>query len=92
MHFFLQETHLTTADLKHVQSRWPGQVIYCMHVITIIVRGVLILIHRTIPLLIVKTIRDPGGRYVIVQCNILSMTWNLVSIYGPNQFLWEYLS
>lgn len=47
--------------------------------------GVLILIHRTIALQIVKTIQDPGGKYVIVQCNILSMTWNLVSIYGPNE-------
>uniref|UniRef100_A0A671UG02 exodeoxyribonuclease III n=1 Tax=Sparus aurata TaxID=8175 RepID=A0A671UG02_SPAAU len=80
---FLQETHLTFADLKRVQSRWPGQVIHACY--NNYARGVLILIHRTIPLQIVKTIQDPGGRYVIVQCNILSMTWNLVSIYGPNE-------
>ena len=80
---FLQETHLTITDLKRVQSRWPGQVIYACY--NNYARGVLILIHRTIPLQVVKTIKDPCGRYVIVQCNILSMTWNLVSIYGPNE-------
>lgn len=28
---FLQETHMTIADLKRIQSRWPGQVIYACY-------------------------------------------------------------
>lgn len=29
--------------------------------------------------------KDPAGRYVIVQGNILSITLNLVSVYAPNE-------
>lgn len=48
---FLQETHLTIADLKCLKNRWPGQVIHACY--NNYARGVLSLIHWTIPLQIV---------------------------------------
>ena len=49
-------------------------------------RGVLILIHRTIPFQMIKTIKHPAGRYVIVQGAVLSLTLNLVSLYDQNEY------
>lgn len=80
---FLQESHLTISDIKLVQNRWPGQVIYSSY--NNYARGVLILIHRSIPFQTMKTIQDTAGRYVIIQGSILSLTLNLVSVYGPNE-------
>uniref|UniRef100_A0AAQ5X3B6 exodeoxyribonuclease III n=1 Tax=Amphiprion ocellaris TaxID=80972 RepID=A0AAQ5X3B6_AMPOC len=80
---FLQETHLTMSDVKLVKNRWPGQVVHASY--NNYARGVLILIHRTVPFQMIKTIQDPAGRYVIAQGNILSFAVNLVSIYGPNE-------
>lgn len=76
---FLQETHLTVADLKCPQSRRSGQVLYaCFKKYA---RGVLILIHRTIPLHTVKTIQDPGRSYHRMQYPINDME--------PSEYLWE---
>lgn len=75
---FLQETHLTDCELKFVKNRWPGQVIHASY--NNYARGVIILIHRSIPFQMLKTKKDPSGRYVIVQGNILFTTLNLVSL------------
>uniref|UniRef100_A0A669DA51 Reverse transcriptase domain-containing protein n=1 Tax=Oreochromis niloticus TaxID=8128 RepID=A0A669DA51_ORENI len=80
---FLQETHLTDCELKSVRNRWPGQVIHASY--NNYARGVIILIHRSIPFQMTKIIKDPAGRYVITQGTILSITLNLVSLYGPNE-------
>lgn len=48
-------------------------------------RGVLVLIHKTIPFQNSNIIRDPSGRYVIIQGTIFSLSLNLVSVYGPNE-------
>lgn len=80
---FLQETHLTDCELKFVKNRWPGQVIHSSY--NNYARGVIILIHRSIPFQMLQIKKDPAGRYVIVQGNILSITLNLVSVYGPNE-------
>lgn len=80
---FLQEIHITVTEIKKVQHRWPGQVIHATYDIN--ARGVLILIHKTIPFQLTNTIRDPQARFVIAQGRILSLTLNLVSIYGPNE-------
>lgn len=48
-------------------------------------RGVLILIHKTIPFQLTNIVQDPQGRFVIAQGNILSIALNLASIYGPNE-------
>ena len=70
---FLQEIHITVTKIKQVQRRW-----HCA-------RGVLILIHKTIPFQLTNTIQDPQGRFVIAQGRIMSLALNLVSIYGPNE-------
>lgn len=80
---FLQETHLSDCELKFVKNRWPGQVIHSSY--NNYARGVIILIHRSIPFQMLQIKKDPAGRYVIVQGNILSITLNLVSLYGPNE-------
>lgn len=80
---FLQETHITIAEIKQVQRRWPGQVIYATY--NKYARGVLILIHKTIPFDLINIIQDPQDRFVIAQGRILSLALNLVSIYGPNE-------
>lgn len=80
---FLQETHLTISDIKIIRSRWPGQVVYATF--NNYARGVLILIHKTIPFQTIRIIQDTAGRYVVVHGKILSCTLNLVSVYGPNE-------
>lgn len=42
------------------------------------------MIHNSIPLRIDKITKDPKGRFLIVQGNILSTRINLVNVYGPN--------
>lgn len=81
--FFLQEIHITVTEIKQVQHRWPGQVIHATY--NNYARGVLILIHKTIPFQLTNTIQDPQGRFVIARGRILSLALNLVSIYGPNE-------
>ena len=80
---FLQEIHMTATEIKKVQHRWPGQVIHATY--NNYARGVLILIHKTVPFQLTNIIQDPQGRFVIAQGGILSLTLNLVSIYGPNE-------
>ena len=67
---FLQETHLLAADIHYLRKRWPGQVFDASH--STYARGVAILVHKSIPFQLIKTIQDPQGRYIIVQGNILS--------------------
>lgn len=76
---FLQETHLTTADFKCVQSRWPGQVIYACY--NHYARGVLILIHWTMPLQLVKT----GPRRKIHYCPMQYP----INRMEPSEHLWS---
>lgn len=79
---FLQETHLVPEDVIRVRKRWPGQVFSaCFNSHS---RGVLTLIHKSIPLQIINTIMDRLGRYIIVQVEILSVRLNLVNVYRPN--------
>lgn len=80
---FLQETHITIAEIKQLQRRWLGQVIYATY--NNYAWGVLILIHKTIPFHLINIIQDPQGRFVIAQGRILSLALNLASIYGPNE-------
>lgn len=80
---FLQETHLLKEELPKIQRRWPGQVLascYTSHS-----RGVLLLIHKSVPFKVNKCITDRAGRYLIVQGTFLSKVINLVNIYGPNE-------
>lgn len=62
---FLQESHLMTCDLLKVKRRWPGQV-YSVSFFTN-ARGVITLIHKSLPFQVTKTLSDPAGRYLILQ-------------------------
>lgn len=46
-----------------------------------------ILVHKSVPFQVTKTIQDPTGRYIIAQGNIWSynLNLNLIHIYGPNE-------
>lgn len=79
---FLQETHLAQSDVSRVNKRWPGQVYSACF--TSQARGVMILIHKSIPFQLIKKYIDPAGRYIILNGTIMSLQINLICIYGPN--------
>ena len=79
---FLQEIHLRATEIDRLQKRWSGQILcapYSNHA-----RGVLILIHKSLPFQTTNVICDQYGRYIIIQGNISTCGLNLVCIYGPN--------
>ena len=80
---FIQELHLPATDIIRLTKRWPGQIFHAPF--TSSARGVIILIHKSIPFQKSKLIVDTGGRYVIVQGNILSQKINFINVYGPNE-------
>lgn len=79
---FLQETHLRHEDELKVRRRWKGKIFSAPY--TSQARGVMILVHDSIPLQIHKTIRDKAGRYLIIQGSILRVQLILINIYAPN--------
>ena len=79
---FLQETHLGAKQDLRIRRRWQGEV-FSAHFNTQ-ARGVMILVHRSIPLSVTKIIADKEGRYLIVQGTLFTECLNLVNIYAPN--------
>ena len=79
---FLQEIHLRATEIDRLQKRWPGQVLCAPY--SNYARGVLILIHKSLPFQVANVIPDQYGRYIIVQGNIATHKLNMVCIYGPN--------
>ena len=79
---FIQETHLLGEDLLKVRRRWPGQVLascFSSHS-----RGVMVLIHKSVPFQVNNVVVDTAGRYLVVQGTLLREDINLVNIYAPN--------
>lgn len=79
---YLQETHLLPIEVIKIKRSWPGQVIsasYLSHT-----RGVMILIHKSVPFKVDNVIRDIGGRYLIVQGTLINEKINMINIYAPN--------
>ena len=79
---YLQETHLLSDEVIKIKRRWSGQVISasCLsHT-----RGVMILIHKSVPFKVDNVIRDIGGRYLIVQGTLINEKINMINIYAPN--------
>lgn len=79
---FLQETHLVDEDVNKIRSRWPGQVFsssFSTHA-----RGVIILIHKSVPFDLKDKYLDPSGRFIILSRTIISTLVNLVCLYTPN--------
>lgn len=79
---FLQETHLLSSDLLKIRRRWPGQVYSTSYASN--ARGVVTLIHKSVPFEVLKITPDKAGRYLILQGSITGVNMNLVNLYGPN--------
>lgn len=79
---FLQETHLLEKDTIKIRRRWQGSVYTTSF--SSQARGVMILIHKTVPFQVKHVLKDKFGRYLIVQGSLLSENLNLVNVYGPN--------
>lgn len=79
---YLQETHLLLDEVIRVKRRWSGQVISASHLSH--TRGVMILIHKSVPFKVDNIIRDVGGRYLIVQGTLINEKINMINIYAPN--------
>lgn len=79
---FLQETHLIEDDEKRIRRRWRGNIY--TSAFSSRARGVMILIHETVPFQVDNIIKDKRGRYLIIQGSLLTENINLVNVYGPN--------
>lgn len=79
---FLQETHMTTGETIKIQRRWHGQVFSCCYASN--ARGVMILIHKSIPFQVEKVVKDPAGRFIIIEGFLFGDKINLINVYGPN--------
>lgn len=79
---FLQETHLSPGDTSKIRRRWPGQVFSASHSSS--ARGVIILIHKSVPMQIQDVVEDPAGRFLIIHGFLLHEEISLINVYGPN--------
>ena len=75
----LQETHLLSSEIQKVQKRWAGQVYAASY--TSNARGVVTLIHKSIPFQTLNVISDKAGRYLILQGLLTDKKINLVNLY-----------
>ena len=72
----MQETHLLSGDTAKIKRRWQGQVFSAPY--TTHARGVMILIHKSVPFQVHSVIADPAGRYIMVQGTLLYENINLI--------------
>lgn len=81
---FIQETHLS--DLEHIKLRrsWVGQVFYSSY--NSKSRGVAVLIHRSLPFTLEKSISDKEGRYVLLSGYLYGELIVLGCVYAPNNY------
>lgn len=79
---FLQETHLLEGETKKIVRRWQGGVYTAAF--SSRARGVMTLIHQSVPFLVENVVKDKWGRYLIIQGSLLEEKLNLVNLYGPN--------
>lgn len=77
---FLQETHLVDGDLNRIRSRWPGQIFSSNF--TTHARGIIILIHKSVPFDLKDKYLDPSGRFIILSRTIIATFVNFV-VYMP---------
>lgn len=74
---------LLSGDISKISRKWQGQVLSAPY--TTHARGVMTLIHKSVPLQIKNIIKDPAARYIIVQGMLLFGNINLINVYGPNE-------
>lgn len=79
---FLQESHMLAKDIIKIRRRWTGQVFSSSFSSS--ARGVITLIHKSIPFQLSKVVTDPAGRYLIIQGSLLNECVCMVNLYGPN--------
>lgn len=79
---FLQETHTVREHYIKISRRWQGSVYAASF--NSQARGVMTLIHSSVPFQVSNTIEDKFGRYLILQGSLLEISMNLVNVYGPN--------
>ena len=79
---FLQEAHSTDRDEIKWRSEWGGDVFFSHG--TNDSRGVIILFKNNITKEIHNVIKDPLGRYLIIDITLDDIRSTLCNIYGPN--------
>ena len=80
---FLQETH-TISESEYVwRQEWEGSLFFSHG--TSNSKGTCILIHKSLPFTVYKSIQDKDGRYVMIDAEINGLRLTLYNIYGPNE-------
>lgn len=81
---FVQETHLS--ELEHLKLRrsWVGQVFHSSY--NSKSRGVAVLIHRSLPFTLEKSLSDKEGRYVLISGYLYGELIVLGCVYAPNNY------
>lgn len=77
---FLQETHLVDKEHMKLRRDWVGQA--CSSSFTSSSRGVSVLIHTTIPIVLITCTADPEDRYI--HGTIYGTHITTMNIYTPN--------
>uniref|UniRef100_A0A3Q0QX31 exodeoxyribonuclease III n=1 Tax=Amphilophus citrinellus TaxID=61819 RepID=A0A3Q0QX31_AMPCI len=78
----LSETHLTDSEHLKLRRTWVGQEFHSSY--NSKSRGVAILIHRSLPFTLEKTMSDKDGRYVLISGYLYGEHILIGCIYGPN--------
>ena len=80
----LQETHLIQKDLNTIRKEWNIE--YFIAGNSTNSRGVAILINNTFEYTISSCLKDPEGRYIVLEISVANLfTFFIINIYGPNR-------
>ena len=79
---FLEETHLTPSDVPRLKRGWVGHLFHSNYGCK--AREAAIFIRKGIAFILLNSIVDPHGRYIIVSCMIENNPIVLACVYAPN--------
>ena len=65
-----------------VRRRWSGHVYSASFSAN--ARGVITLIHKSLPFQVMKTLSDPTRKYLILKGSLFNENITMVNLYGPN--------
>lgn len=77
---FLQETHIGTNNVEHVEDIRGWKVFYSVHHPRS--KGVAILIKNDLPFEHIKHDVDPTGSYIVLICKLCGKYFTLVNVYN----------
>ena len=80
----LQETHLTDLEQTKLKRDWVGQIYYSSF--NSKSRGTAILIHKKLPFVLEKIVKDEEGRYVAITGILYGEKLLIGSVYAPNTY------